>query len=54
MCEEAAEYVTAFASTDGGVSLLGIEDNGAVTGHDLPAKALASLLSAPGTRLDPP
>ena len=52
--EEAAEYVAAFANADGGVLLLGIEDNGAVTGHDLPAKALASLLSAPATRLDPP
>ena len=52
--EEAAEYVAAFANADGGVLLLGIEDNGAVTGHDLPAKALASLLSAPETRLDPP
>lgn len=52
--EEAAEYVAAFANADGGVLLLGIEDNGTVTGHDLPAKVLASLLSAPETRLDPP
>ena len=52
--EEAAEYVAAFANADGGVLLLGIEDDGTVTGHDLPAKALASLLSAPANRLDPP
>ena len=54
MGEEAAEYMAAFANADGGVLRLGIEDNGAVTGHDLPVKALASLLSAPETRLDPP
>ena len=52
--EEAVEYVAAFANADSGVLLLGIEDNGAVTGHDLPTQALASLLSAPETRLDPP
>ena len=52
--EVVAEYVAAFANADGGVLLLGIEDDGAVTGHDLPAAALDSLLGTPEVRLDPP
>lgn len=52
--EQAAEYVAAFANADGGVLILGIEDDGTVTGHRLPAEALQSLLSAPRARLVPP
>ncbi len=52
--EQAAAYVAAFANADGGVLLLGIEDDGAVTGHRLPPRAVESLLAAPQTRLDPP
>ena len=54
MREEVAQYVAAFANADGGVLLLGIEDDGTVSGHDLPAEALAALLGAPAARLDPP
>ena len=52
--EQVAEYVAAFANADGGVLLLGVEDDGSVTGHQLPSKAVESLLAAPRTRLDPP
>ena len=54
MRREAAEYVAAFANADGGVLLLGVEDDGSVTGHQLPPEAVDALLAAPGTRLDPP
>ena len=54
MRREAAEYVAAFANADGGVLLLGVEDDGSVTGHQLPPAAVDALLAAPGTRLDPP
>ena len=37
--EQAAEYVAAFANADGGVLVLGIEDDGTVTGHSVPPKA---------------
>ena len=54
MRKQVAEYVAAFANADGGVLLLGVEDDGEVTGHRLPPKAMESLLDAPKTRLDPP
>ena len=54
MRRQAAEYVAAFANADGGVLLLGVEDDGSVTGHQLPPEAVDSLLAAPRTRLDPP
>ena len=52
--EQAAEYVAAFPNADGGVLLLGVEDDGSLTGHRLPPEAVDSLLAAPQTRLDPP
>ena len=52
--EQVAEYVAAFANADGGVLLLGVEDDGEITGHRLPPKAVESILDAPRTRLDPP
>lgn len=52
--DQVAEYVAAFANAEGGVLMLGLEDDGTVTGHALPAKALQSLLSTPRTRLLPP
>ena len=54
MRRQAAEYVAAFANADGGVLLLGVEDDGSVTGHQLPPEAVDALLAAPRTRLDPP
>ena len=52
--EQAAEYVAAFANADVGVLVLGIEDDGTVTGHSVPPKPMSLLLSAPQTLLDPP
>ena len=54
MREQVAEYVAAFANADGGVLLLGVEDDGEVTGHELPRGAVESLLDAARARLDPP
>ncbi len=54
MREQVAEYVAAFANADGGVLLLGVEDDGEVTGHGLPRRAVKSLLDTPRVRLDPP
>jgi len=51
--DQVAEYVAAFANAEGGVLVLGIEDDGSVTGHSLPSKALATLLSTPRARLQP-
>ncbi len=52
--DQVAEYVAAFANAEGGVLILGLEDDGEVTGHDLPADAVAALLTTPRERLDPP
>ena len=52
--EQVAEYVAAFANADGGVLVLGIEDDGTVTGHAVPPKPMNLLLSAPRALLDPP
>jgi len=51
--DQVAEYVAAFANAEGGVLILGIEDDREVTGHALPADALASLLAVPQARLLP-
>ncbi len=52
--DQVAEYVAAFASAEGGVHILGLEDDGEVTGHDLPPDAVAALLDTPQERLEPP
>ena len=52
--DQVAEYVAAFANADGGVLVLGIEDDCTITGHSLPRQALQSLLSTPSSRLSPP
>ena len=51
--DQVARYVAAFANAEGGVLVLGIEDDGTVTGHNLPHDALAALLSVPEHRLTP-
>ncbi len=52
--DEVAEYVAAFANADGGVLVLGIEDDDyEITGHRLPPDALQSLLNTPANRLKP-
>ena len=52
--EQVAEYVAAFANADGGVLVLGMEDDGTVTGHAVPPKPMDLLLSAPRAHLHPP
>ncbi len=40
--EQVAEYVAAYANADGGVLVLGIEDDGTVTGHSgLPSRCVS-------------
>lgn len=51
--DEIAEHVAAFANADGGVLVMGIEDNGAVTGHAYPDEAIEGFLDAPAGRLRP-
>ncbi|MBI1944855.1 MAG: putative DNA binding domain-containing protein [Deltaproteobacteria bacterium] len=52
--QEIAEVVAAFANTDGGTLLLGIEDDGTVTGHAYPDDAVNDMLLVPERRLQPP
>lgn len=52
--DQVAEYAAAFANAEGGILILGIEDDHTVTGHRLPGEALATLLATPRTRLLPP
>ena len=52
--DQVAEYVAAFANAEGGVLILGIEDDRSITGHQLPSTALQTLLKTPRVRLDPP
>ena len=51
--DQVAEYVAAFANAEGGILILGIEDDRSLTGHRLPADALSSLLATPCARLRP-
>lgn len=51
--DQIAEYVAAFANADGGTLLLGVEDDGAPTGHDYPAEALHGFFAVPEQRLRP-
>lgn len=52
--DQVAEQVAGFANAEGGVLILGIEDDHRVTGHQLPPDALAALLDVPRVRLHPP
>lgn len=49
-----AEYVAAFANADGGTLILGVEDDGRITGHAYPEEAVKDLLAVPEKRLRPP
>ena len=51
--DQIAEYVAGFANAEGGVLILGIEDDRTITGHQLPQDALNSILNTPSTRLKP-
>jgi len=48
-----AEYVAAFADADGGILLLGVEDDGRPTGHGYPEEAVADFITVPERRLRP-
>lgn len=53
--DEVAEYVAAFANADGGTLVLGVEDDGTVTGCPYAdEQALQALLSTPEGRVEPP
>jgi ATP-dependent DNA helicase RecG len=47
------EYVAAFANADGGTLVLGVDDDGAPTGHAYPEEAVQALFEAPAKRLRP-
>lgn len=47
-----AEAVAAFANADGGVLLVGVEDDGKPSGHGYPDAVVDDLLAVPRTRLD--
>lgn len=52
--DQVARYVAGFANAEGGVLILGIEDDYTITGHQLPPKALESLLAVtPGAATAP-
>lgn len=48
-----AENVAAFANADGGLLLVGVEDDGSPTGHGFPEDAVADLGAVPTRRLRP-
>lgn len=52
--DQVARYVAGFANAEGGVLILGIEDDHTITGHQLPPAALQALLSVPQARCEPP
>ena len=52
--DQIAEYVAGFANAEGGVLILGLEDDGEITGHELPRTAVQGLLNSPRAKLDPP
>jgi ATP-dependent DNA helicase RecG len=52
--DQVAEYVAAFANAEGGVLILGLEDDGTPTGHGYPDDAVRAILETPKSRLRPP
>ncbi len=49
-----AEYVAAFANADGGLLLIGVEDDGSPTGHGYPDDVIEEFVTVPRRRLRPP
>lgn len=49
-----AKTVAAFANADGGLLLVGVDDNGTPSGHDYPEEAVTEFIAVPGRRLRPP
>jgi len=52
--DQIAEYAAAFVNADGGVLILGLEDDGTPTGHGYPSDAVDDMLQVPAIRLSPP
>ncbi len=52
--DEIAEQVAAFANADGGILLLGVEDDGSANGHGYPEEAIVEFLAVSERRLRPP
>lgn len=52
--DQVARWVAGFANAEGGVLILGLEDDHTISGHQLPPAALQSLLSVPQARCQPP
>lgn len=52
--DEIAEQVAAFANADGGILLLGVDDDGSPKGHGYPEEAIAEFLAVAERRLRPP
>jgi ATP-dependent DNA helicase RecG len=48
-----ADYVAAFANADGGLLVLGVEDDGRPTGHRYPDDAVRDFMAVPERRLRP-
>ena len=51
--DQIAEHVAGFANAEGGVLVLGVEDDGAITGHRYPADQIELMLTVPERRLVP-
>jgi ATP-dependent DNA helicase RecG len=52
--DQVARWVAGFANAEGGVLILGIEDDHTLSGHQLPPAALQTLLAVPQARCEPP
>ena len=52
--DDIADYVAAFANADGGVLVLGVEDDRTFTGHGYPDDVIDAFLAVPQHRLNPP
>lgn len=49
-----AEYAAAFANADGGTIVIGVEDDGSITGHGRSAEEIEHLITVPSRRLHSP
>src|SRR5688572_21711976 len=54
VADDVAETLMAMANADGGTLVIGIEDDGTVTGVDYPEDRISVILEAARTRVVPP
>lgn len=52
--DEIAEYVAGFLNSDGGTLIVGVEDDGTISGHRYDRDDIQQLLAVPKNRLNPP